>query len=178
MPHYRRVIRLGTFEPPLKDLIHQFKYQRRWTLGEHLGERLMAQGRIEQTINSADVLAPVPLHPLRQFQRGYNQATLIARYLSRRCHKPLVKPLRRVRNTPTQTHLHSRERRFMNLKDAFRLVRPGSIRGKRVLVIDDVTTSGATLQTVARALRPACPAQLSALVLAIADPKGRGFQAV
>jgi ComF family protein len=176
VPHYEHILRLGVFDEPLKDLIHNFKYQGRWAAGEFLAERLLEHERIKDLIQSADVLVPVPLHMFRHFRRGYNQATLIARHLARRLGKPLARPLSRVRHTPTQTNLRSRQKRFDNLRDAFRLRNSSCVKGKRVLVIDDVMTSGATLQTVARALTPAKPASLNALVLAVADPKGRDFQ--
>jgi ComF family protein len=176
--HYDRVLRLGTFDDPLKDLIHQMKYSGRWTLAERLAGRLLSQPRIRECLASADVIVPVPLHRLRQFSRGYNQAAVIARYLSARARVGLVSPLVRVRNTETQTHLHSRAKRVANLRNAFRLKHPSTIAGKRVIVIDDVMTTGATLQAVARTLRPAKPASLTAIVLAIADPKRRGFEVV
>ena len=178
VPHYDRILRLGVFDDPIKDLIHQFKYQGRWAIGQWLTERLIEQPRIRGLLAQIDVIVPVPLHLLRQLHRGYNQATVIARCLAARCEKPVKRPLVRIRNTETQTHLHSRAQRFDNLRGAFRFIRPGSIRGKRVLVVDDVLTTGATLQTVGRALRPARPASLIALVLAVADPRGRGFRAV
>ncbi|HXE52736.1 MAG TPA: ComF family protein [Tepidisphaeraceae bacterium] len=178
VPHYRQILRLGTFDAPLKELIHQFKYHRRWSLGEQLAERLLGHGPVQGMLADADVLVPVPLHFVRQFWRGYNQAGIIARHLSKKVGVPTASPLRRVRNTETQTQLSSRAKRFKNLQGAFALVRPEAIRGKRVVVVDDVMTTEATLQTVARALRPAKPASLGALVLAVADPRGRAFQYV
>ena len=178
VPHYDRIVRLGTFDGALKDLIHQFKYQRRWAVGEHLARRLLEQQKVKELLAQADVLVAVPLHFRRQLGRGYNQAAVIARSVAKACGKPVVRPIVRVRATETQTHLHSRDKRFENLRGAFELRRPASIAGKRVLVVDDVTTTGATLQTMARAMLPARPKSLCALVLAIADPKGRGFQAV
>jgi ComF family protein len=154
------------------------KYSGRWNVGESLAARLLSQQRIADLVSEADVLVPVPLHFVRQFRRGYNQAAVVARWMSMKQDKPVVRPLRRVRHTETQTHLHSRQKRFKNLRNAFKLVNPTAVQGKRVLVIDDVMTTGATLQTVARALRPARPASLSAIVLAVADPRGRSFQSV
>jgi len=178
VPHYDHILRLGVFDGPLQDLIHAFKYQGRWAAGEYLAERLLAHQRISDLVASAEVLVPVPLHLFRQFRRGYNQATVIARYLAKSRHKPLARPLSRVRHTPTQTGIHSRQKRFDNVRDAFRLRNTRCIKGKRVLVIDDVMTSGATLQTVARALSVAKPASLDALILAVADPKGRDFESL
>lgn len=177
-PNYEHILRLGTFDEPLKDLIHQMKYQGRWNVGEQLASRLLSQNPVRNLLDQADVLVPVPLHFFRQVARGYNQSVVITRFISKKCRKPLAAPLSRVRRTETQTHFSSRQKRFKNLKNAFRLVDAKSVAGKRVVVIDDVMTTGATLQTVARALRPAHPKSLSALVLAVADPRGRSFQSV
>jgi ComF family protein len=176
--YYRRLLRLGTFSDPLKTLIHQLKYNSRWSLAERLADRLMEQERVRTLLNDTDVIAAVPLHRWKQFRRGYNQADLIAERLSQKMHKPLVRPAIRVRNTESQTHLRSRQERLQNLRNAFRLINPKLIADKRVLVIDDVTTTGATLQSLARTLKRAKPANLSALVVAIADPKHRDFQVV
>ena len=90
----------------------------------------------------------------------------------------LSEPLVRLRHTETQTHLHSAAQRTQNLRDAFGLVRPSAVRGQHVIVIDDVRTTGATMHALARALRPAKPASVSAIVVAVADPKGKDFEAV
>jgi ComF family protein len=175
--HYGRVLRLGTFNEPLKGLIHRMKYNRQWTLAEHLGRRLLAHDGVGKVLDRAHVLVPVPLHLIRQFGRGFNQAEVIARQISRDCGKPVVRAVRRVRHTPSQTRLTIQMRRD-NVRNAFKLIHPGAIRGKHVVVIDDVMTTGATLQTVAGTLRAGRPASLSAIVLAVADPKSRDFRAI
>lgn len=171
------VLRLGTFSDPLKGLIHHMKYHRQWALAEHLARRLLEQKKIAELLERADVLVPVPLHFLRQFGRGFNQAEIIAGQIARDSGKPMVRAVARIRHTPSQTQLTKEERR-QNVRKAFRLLKPDAIRGKHVVLIDDVMTTGATLQTVARTLRPARPASIAALVLAVADPKGRDFRAV
>lgn len=177
--HYDRIVCLGRFRDPLKHLIHQIKYHGQWGLAEVLADRAMAQERVKAILSEAEVLLPVPLHPLRQIARGFNQADVVARRLKRLDRKlQVVHPVVRVRNTETQTHLHSQAQRAENLRDAFGLINPEAILGKHVVVIDDVRTTGATLQAVARALQPARPATLCALVLAVADPKGQDFEAI
>ncbi|HEY2584657.1 MAG TPA: ComF family protein [Tepidisphaeraceae bacterium] len=172
------MLRLATFDEPLKGLVHQVKYHRQWGLAEQLAGRLLAREPVKTLLTEVDVLVPVPLHFFRQFARGYNQAALLARCASKASGKPVVRPLKRVRHTESQTQIHSRKRRFDNLRNAFKLTDGTAVRGKRVLVVDDVMTTGATLKEVARALRTAKPASLSALVLAVADPKNRRFQSI
>ena len=176
--HYDRVLRLGTFHDPLKPLIHHIKYHGRWTLAEFLADRAHVQQRVVGILNQTDVLLPVPLHPLRQIARGFNQTDVIARRLAKHAHLKVVRPVVRLRNTETQTHMHSKAQRAENLRDAFALAKPSAVRGKHVVVIDDVRTTGATLHALAQVLRPAKPASLCAIVMAVADPKGQDFQSI
>ena len=169
---------MGVYEKPLDQLIQQLKYSGRWSVGEALAKRLYARPHVKQLLEDCDVLTPVPLHFMRQFHRGYNQAAVIAKTLGKLSGRPVVHPLTRIRNTDSQTHMRGRRNRFKNLKDAFHLRRPKSVTGKRVVVIDDVTTTGATLQIMARKLAPAKPADLAAIVIAVADPRGRHFSVV
>jgi ComF family protein len=173
--HYDQILRIGVYEEPLDQLIQQLKYNGRWSIGEALTKRLFARAPVKQLLEDCDVIMPVPLHFVRQFRRGYNQAAVVAKTLSTLSHKRIVHPLSRIRNTDSQTRLRGRQKRFENLKDAFRLRRPRTIAGKHVVVVDDVTTTGATLQIVARTLAPAKPSRISAVVLAASDPKGRDF---
>ena len=178
MPHYEWVLRLGVFADPLRHLVHQMKYHHRWPLAEVLADRLLEQERVRGLLSETDLVVPVPLHRLRQIARGYNQAEVAARRLASRCRLPVARPVIRLRNTDSQTRMTSAAQREENLRDAFALVNPKAVRGRHVVVVDDVMTTGATLRAVARALRPAHPASLCAIVLAVADPKGRDFQAI
>ena len=177
---FDRMVRLGVFDDPIKHLIHRMKYNRRWALGEHLADRLLETERAKGLLTETQVLVPVPLHIVRHVSRGYNQADVIARRIGKRCDIPIVHAVRRKRATETQTNLHSHESRFANVRGAFAL-RRGMARhlfAKHVVVVDDVTTSGATLKAVGQALKEAAPASLCAMILAIADPKGRSFEAI
>ena len=175
---FERIIRLGVFEDPLKNLIHLAKYHRRWPLCELLADRLIDTEPAKGLLTQTDILVPVPLHLRRHIMRGYNQADVIARRIGRVCRIPVLHAARRVRNTETQTHL-SQARRSANVRGAFALKR-GARRlfGKHVVLVDDVMTTAATLRELGRTLKQTAPASLSVLVLAIADPKGRGFEAI
>lgn len=180
VPHYEHILRLGIYSDPIKHLVHHVKYHGRWALAEFLADRLARRPGVRALLDDADCLVPVPLHRLRQVTRGYNQAEVIARVLAKRSRGRLrvARPVVRLRNTETQTHLHSRARREENLRDAFGLVDGWCVHEQRVVVVDDVITTGATLQSFARALQPAKPQKLSAVLLAIADPEGRDFEVI
>jgi ComF family protein len=177
---FARIVRLGRYDDPLRELIHHVKYHRRWPLAELLADRLLARedvkGLLSETGRLDGALLAVPLHRWRRIARGYNQAELIARRLGSRCGIPCLRPVVRWRWTGTQIHQHSRARRVRNLRDAFVLLDERAIRGRHLVLIDDVMTTGATLRSLARVLMPARPASLSAIVLAIADPARRHFQ--
>jgi ComF family protein len=139
----------------VRDVIHQFKYNRQIHL-RHLVARWLRAALDDERLSgyNFDVIVPVPLHPARQRERGFNQASLLAELLSAqtsiRC-RPLLK---RIRYTTTQTAL-DRAERMENLHNAFRLRKNADVRGLRVLLIDDVLTTGSTLNECARVLKGA-----------------------
>jgi ComF family protein len=173
-----QIVRLGVFNSPLKDLIHQLKYHRRWTLAESLADELAKLDSVQGLIKRESVLVPVPLHILRHVSRGYNQSEIIARRLRRhfRCH--LAQPVRRIRNTITQTHIHARAEREANMRGAFALKSTSQLTDRNVIIVDDVMTTGSTLRAFARTLKTAQPASISAVTIAVADPKHQDFQGI
>jgi ComF family protein len=172
--NFDRVVRLAAFAEPARRMIHHLKYHRRWGIGEELADRLWATEGVRAMLSDTDVIVPVPLHWRRQVIRGYNQADVLARRLAARTGRAVkvVRAVRRVRHTPQQTQLLSAARRAENLKDAFALVAAGRLAGKRVVIVDDVWTTGATMQAVARVIKRAKPKGIAAIVVAVANPRG------
>jgi ComF family protein len=158
----------GEYEGALRDVIHAFKYEGRRTLAHPLGERLRAAAR--DLLGNADCVVPVPLHPWRRLMRGFNQAADLAERLG----PPVVHALWRARATVPQTGLRAAARR-RNLRHAISLspiMRPPAlerhVRGRIVLVVDDVRTTGATLDACARALKAAGAKEVRTATVAIA----------
>lgn len=175
---FERIATLGVFETALKELIHSMKYHRRWTIGEDLADRLAARREVVEIVREADVLIPVPLWRWRQVRRGYNQADVIASHLARRFEKKVSRAIVRTRRTASQTELRSGKSRVDNVREAFALKLPRAIKRQRIVVIDDVMTSGATMKEVGRTILEAEPTAISAIALAVADPRGRGFTVI
>jgi competence protein ComFC len=137
----------------VRQIIHDFKYGRQIHLRHLAAGWLFAALEDERLRGRAfDVIVPVPLHPARQRERGFNQASLIAELLSARISIPCKLLLERIRYTTTQTAL-DRAERMENLHNAFRLRKNADVRGLRVLLIDDVLTTGSTLSECARTLK-------------------------
>ena len=155
----------GSYEGELREMIHLLKYGRIQTLASPLGRLLaLALPRDERF----DAIVPMPLHWRKRWQRGFNQSDLLARELGRRIHVPVRRALRRVRNTAAQAGLTNAKRR-LNVSGAFRAKKAGSLAGKKVLLIDDVMTTGATAASCARALKMAGAQAVTLLTVARAD---------
>lgn len=153
-------------EHPLRQVVHKFKYGRKVALGKPLG-RLLAFGcRDFLSACNFNLIVPVPLHPRRLRWRGFNQSVLLARQISRAygvVMDPLV--LVRIKETQPQTQLSEEERR-RNVRGAFALNPAHPIDGKSVLLIDDVYTSGATVNECSRALLRGGAEKVTVLTLA------------
>lgn len=156
-PAFDQVVALWHYGFPVDTLISRFKHNRQWPLGKLMSEMLGhgLQHRYAEGLAKPDLLLPVPLARRRQRQRGFNQAGMLARWLSKclaiQCDEQL---LLRTRDTPAQQSLDARARR-RNLQQAFALLDAGALRGRHVAVVDDVLTTGATAQAIATLLRAA-----------------------
>ena len=139
----------------VRQIIHEFKYGRQICL-RHLVARWLNSALDDERLRQGhfDVIMPVPLHPARQRERGFNQASLLAELLSAQTSIPVKPLLERTRYTTTQTAL-DRSERMENLHNAFRLRKNADVRGLRVLLVDDVLTTGSTLNECARILKRA-----------------------
>lgn len=133
-----------------RHLIHRFKYQRQYHLRHILGQWL-CECLHDKRLLPFDLVVPVPLHPTRLREREFNQAESLARILAGLADKPLCTALQRVRRTETQTHFQ-RARRMENLRDAFGVHAPEFISGRHILLIDDVFTTGSTVNECAKTL--------------------------
>ena len=167
-PAFQGARSLYLYEGAAREAVHALKYNYVSALAQPMA-RLMAAYVEEEEVIEADLLAAVPLYVRRQRLRGYNQSLLLARELSRLCGLPLAeRGLARRRNTAPQARSADAEARKRNVADAFVADRRWA-EGKRVLLIDDVMTTGATLDACARALRQAGAASVWALTFARED---------
>jgi ComF family protein len=162
----------GSYEGALRKLIQLFKYGKIESLARPLSRLLIRALPLEARF---DLVFGMPMHWRKRWERGFNQAELLARPVARRFGLKPSGHLERTRYTKAQAGLTEALRRE-NLRDAFRVVRPEKIRNKRVLLVDDVFTTGATLRAAAAALKLAGAAHVTALTLARVDQ--RGFDAV
>ena len=160
---------LWSYEGRLREAIHHFKYRDRPQLAGPLGMLLAAAAHAQAAhFNDLliDAVVPVPMHPARQRERGYNQSERLARVLAADLSLPLdTHALRRIRPTRPQVGL-SAEARRTNLEGAFAVTRPEAVAGKTLLLIDDVSTTGSTIIECAGALQAAGAGAVYALTLA------------
>jgi len=164
----------GSYEGTLRQLIHLYKYARIQTLWQPLAQFLAAALPLEERF---DFVTAVPLHWRKQWQRGFNQSELLAGAIARRRGIPLVHALGRRRFTLTQAGLSNTERR-KNVAAAFRCRRASrALPGKRVLLIDDVMTTGSTAAACARALKQAGAARVTLATVARVDRRLEGARA-
>ena len=144
-----------TFNPGLKSLIHAFKYRGRKGLAEPLGLDMAGAYDRHPELGAYKFALAVPLFKDKEQERGFNQSELLARVLARERKLFLLEDaVERVRNTPTQTGL-SKTGRHENMKGAFRVSKPELVKGRRILIVDDVATTLATADELARALMAA-----------------------
>jgi ComF family protein len=163
-PHYDRTFAVFDYAFPLDKLIQAFKYGHRLALAAWLGRELTRLA-LESGLNStADLVIPLPLHPARLRERGFNQALELARPVAKALELPLdFRGCARIRHTPAQAGLPWKQRE-KNMRGAFCCAR--DLPGRRVLLIDDVMTTGASLDECARTLKRRGVTEVTLLIVA------------
>lgn len=167
-PAFRRVVVPWRYDFPVDALVTRFKHQGKWPLGHLLGELLADHlaHAFDEGLQRPDLLLPVPLASRRLRQRGFNQAAMLARWLSERLQLPVADNLlQRIRDTPAQQQLDAAARK-RNLRRAFAVSRPGQLEGRQLALVDDVLTTGATADALARLLLAAGAASVDVYCLA------------
>jgi ComF family protein len=174
MRGFDRAYSFGFYEGPLRKLIHLFKYSGIKPLAKRLAG-LLLNALPEDDAEQFDVVVPMPLHWRRRWQRGFNQSELLARLVAAGRGLPMLNAVKRIRATAMQAGLTNSNRR-KNVAGAFRVASKRQIAGKRILLIDDVMTTGATASVCASVLKRAGARSVTLLTLARVDRRFTQFQ--
>lgn len=166
---FRQAAAAWSYDFPVNTLISRFKYNSQWPYGRLLAQMLAEHLEFQYQENlliRPDFLLAVPLANKRQRQRGYNQAQMIAQWLSRDLHIPLLyKAAQRIRYTSIQQGLTASQR-HSNMRNAFRIVQPEQVAGQHIAIVDDVLTTGATCAALTRSLLAAGASRVDVYCLA------------
>lgn len=166
--HHATTFAYFTPDGLLQHLLHQLKYKDKQEIGIYLGKQFGYDLAETNWAKSIDLILPVPLHPRKEAERGYNQSSLIAEGISEVLHIPvLADGLYRTRHTESQTR-KSRAERIENMQEAFGVKHIQQLQHKHVLIVDDVLTTGATLESCALALSAIPDVQVSFGTIGIA----------
>jgi ComF family protein len=164
--HFHRTISAFRAEGVVRESIHRFKYNREMYFGAHLANWITDVATRSLDWSEIDAIVPVPLFPRKQRSREFNQAAYLAVAVSRSSGVPLIDgKLRRVKETVTQTALNAKER-AANLRGAFAVKTPEAFDSKRLALVDDVFTTGATLDGCAKVLLQSGAREVTALTVA------------
>lgn len=152
-PSFSAARAAGPYEEGLREAIHLLKFKGRKSLVPVLAKLMVQVIQQQPSLQNCQAVIPVPLSRGRLRQRGFNQAELLASEVARGINLPMLSNvLVKHKETPPQTGL-TKEQRKINLQDAFKVKAPGEIKGKNILLLDDVFTTGSTVSTIAQLLR-------------------------
>ncbi len=166
-PAYKDLFACYIYGDKTKELIHRFKYENRPYLAKTLSQLMLDRLENENSVilPEIDFIIPIPLYPARQREREFNQSNALALRLSAFSGKPVIPALKKIRNTQPQASLKSKDR-LKNMNGAFALSAKFNHNGKRLLIVDDVVTTTATVREAARILKRSGAASISILAFA------------
>lgn len=173
-PAFEQVVVPWLYGFPVDSLITRFKHNAKWPFGHLLADVLgqYLQHRFDEGLPRPDALLPVPLAGKRLRQRGFNQASMLARWLNKSLDLPIEETvLRRIKDTDAQQELDAKSRKH-NLHKAFDLMPDAQVKGRHLALVDDVLTTGATAQALARLLMDAGAARVDVYCLARTQKPG------
>lgn len=166
-PAYDRLVACASYQGILRNSLHRYKFGSRSDLHASFAQMMCSQ-ILSFGCTDFDAVVPVPLSEERLRERGFNQSELLAKDIAKRFHVPCVSnALKKCRNTKRQSELHENQR-SKNVLGAFALSSPDAVRGKKVLLVDDIFTTGATMREAAKTLS-AVSKSVTACVLAKTD---------
>lgn len=166
--YFDAVTSITYYEGVVKTLLHKFKYARQKFLSAILIDIILRDKRLYDIVPNVDMIIPVPLHWLKKMRRGFNQSELLSQGVQKLFLKPISRNnLCRIKNTVSQTRL-SKNQRQINVRNAFFIKRPELLKGKRILLIDDVLTTGVTASECSKKLKEAGVQSVHLLILAAA----------
>jgi ComF family protein len=151
-----------SYDEPLTSMIHNLKYREHTKSTGFLAKGIAGYISEQPQYQNSDFITAVPLHPVRKRERGYNQSELIARKVSKLTGIKYIEAVKRSRYTASQTMLH-KEQRLHNLNGAFRINRKADLRGKSIILLDDVFTTGSTINEISKTLHAAGAAKVLGL---------------
>jgi len=155
------------YDELMRDLLHELKFRQNKQIAQSLG-KLWAMHIGSITSDDNTFLAPLPLHPKKQRERGFNQAEVLAQHLSAGLNIPIEHALLRTVDTPPQSGLHPRQR-IANVSGVFAIAKNINPQGKCYIIIDDIYTTGASLNECARVLKEAGAANISCMTLSVVE---------
>lgn len=155
-------------QSPWQRSIHSFKYGGKWLYAYNLGLWYGAELKASGLYDDIDVIVPVPLHPFKILNRGYNQSTYLAEGIAKQLGKPVDnRSVRRLRNNPAQARKKSHDR-WLNTEHLFGVRHPERLKSKHILIVDDVLTTGATISSCIAAIQESVPdCRISIATLAV-----------
>jgi ComF family protein len=162
------------YDDLMRDMLHELKFRQNKQIAHSLG-MLWANHIREINFNENTFLVPLPLHRKKRRERGFNQAEILTRRLSERLQIPTEHTLDRVIDTPPQSGLHPRQR-TENVKDAFSIAKNMNARGKNYIIIDDIYTTGSSLNECAKVLCEAGAAEVTCMTLSVVEKKKITFK--